>query len=276
MKIKICAVLLSILCSLSFMAGCASEIEEDVKIYCFSAGKADAFLISTDNSNVLIDCAESGFGDSIVNYLQSNNVNHLDYMIVTNFNKEHVGGAAKVINAIRVDNILQTRGESDITQYDKYIQATRDNNITPQTVKENYSFTLDEVEYTIIPPQKEVYDENDSENSSLIVSVKYKDCSFLFTSDIMDEAIKEFVDSNNEKYDFLKVPYHGDFQPAVEDLLVNINPKYALITSSADEKMDDALTSVLKQYGASVYFTKRAPVLLKCDGETIYMSYNPN
>ena len=258
------------------MAGCASEIEEDVKIYCFSAGKADAFLISTDNSNVLIDCAESGFGDTIVNYLQNNNIDHLDYMIVTNFNKEHVGGAAKVINGVNVVSIIQTHGESDIKQYDKYLQAAKEKNIIPQTVEEKYTFTLDEVEYTIIPPQKEFYDENNSENSSLIVSMKYKDCSFLFTSDVMEEGITDFVESNGESYDFLKVPYHGDFQPVVEELLINVKPKYALITSSADEKMDDGLASMLKQYGASVFFTKKAPVFLKCDGETIYMSYKPN
>ncbi|MBQ9617174.1 MAG: hypothetical protein IJR48_02320, partial [Oscillibacter sp.] len=54
----------------------------DLTVVCFQAGKADAFLLITPNSTVLIDCGEKGFGRTILAELEARGIEQLDCMII--------------------------------------------------------------------------------------------------------------------------------------------------------------------------------------------------
>lgn len=51
------------------LAGCSAGLTAKLTVFAFSAGAADAFLITTENSAVLIDCGERSFGKEIAAYL---------------------------------------------------------------------------------------------------------------------------------------------------------------------------------------------------------------
>ena len=62
-----------------------------LNLWCFQAGKADAFLLWNESGTVLIDTGESGFGKEILKKLQELGIQRLDYLIITHFDKDHVG-----------------------------------------------------------------------------------------------------------------------------------------------------------------------------------------
>ncbi len=157
----------------ALLAGCAAPASEPVpgpgvalEVYCFSAGKADAFLLTTAESAVLIDAGERGFGREILAYLEEKGVEKLDCLIVTHFDQDHVGGAAKVLNSIPVAQVLQSDHPKDSTEYEKYVKALGSAGLEAVTVTETLSFTLDGVRYTVDPPRQADYREDDSNNSS--------------------------------------------------------------------------------------------------------------
>ena len=250
-----------------------AEIAADFEVYCFSAGKADSFLLTTENSAVLIDAGESGFGKTILDYMEEKGISTLDYLIISHFDKDHVGGAAKVINKAGAGTVLQSNYLKDSSQCENYLEALQNAGIEAITVREVYTFTLDGAEYTVYPPAQEEYSSNPSNNSSLIVSVKYGERSFLFTGDAQNERIAEFVEENNSHYDFLKVPYHGHWQKNLELLLSDIDAKYAVITSSEEELEDEKTVDLLNKYGLETFLTRTAPVIVLCDGKNISVKY---
>ena len=70
----------------------ASAVSGKLKIYFFSAGKADAILLYGADFAVLIDTGLKGFGGEIVSYLKEQGIDTLDALILTHFDEDHVGG----------------------------------------------------------------------------------------------------------------------------------------------------------------------------------------
>ena len=121
----------------------------------------------------------------------------------------HVGGAAKVLKSFPVKQVLQSDYPKDSDEYSNYVDALEQASLTPTTVRETMTFSLDGVSYTVDPPKQETYSDQASNNSSLIISVEYGTRRFLFAGDAADARLQEFLAEDNGSYDFLKVPYHA-------------------------------------------------------------------
>ena len=258
------------------LTACASPKKEDaptpaaeLDVHFFDAGKADAILLTTANSAVLIDAGEKGFGKTILAYLEEQGVERLDALIVTHFDQDHVGGAAKVLNSIAVDAVLQSNHPKDSEAYEKYVKALTNANIEPLTVRETYTFTLDGVSYTVDPPRQATYDEDASNNSSLIVTVTNGGSRFLFMGDAQTERLAEFLDGGVAACDVLKLAHHGKDEPLLGALLDAAKPAYAVVTSSDEEPESAATVAALEAAGAEVLLTREGAVTLHSDGKRI-------
>ncbi len=238
------------------------------KIYIFDAGKADAIIISKNNKYIMIDTGEESLSDEILKYFEKNNIKKLDYLIITHFDKDHVGSASTIIDSIEIDNVLQSNYIKESIYYDNYINSLAKKDIEPITIKGNYEFYLDSVKFIVNGPS-EIYKKNESNNSSLIVSVENKKNKFLFMGDSENLRIRDFINSNNNKYDFIKVLYHGNYLKRLDDLLENTNSKYGVITCSNKEGCEDKTLDVLDKYNVKKYLTKDGDITILSDGKKI-------
>ena len=243
----------------------------DLEVLALAAGKADAFLLTTANSAVLIDAGEKGFGKTVLAVLEEKGIQRLDYMIITHFDQDHVGGAARILNHFAVDHVLQNDCPKDSEEYEKYVKALSSAALEAVTVQETYSFTLDGVSYAVDPPRKNKYNEDNSNNHSLIVSVRNGENDLLFMGDAQTERISEFLSWNDQSYEVLKVPHHGKADPLMADLIASVSPVYAIITSSDEEPEEESVLDALA--GAEVYLTRLGAVRLLCDGTDIRAEY---
>ena len=73
-----------------------------LNIECLDVGKADAFVLYTASSCVMIDCGEKNDGKDIVDFLDVKGINRIDYLILSHFDKDHIGGAKKLTNVTGV------------------------------------------------------------------------------------------------------------------------------------------------------------------------------
>lgn len=266
--ILIGSLLLIVICSIIFLIS-REDTTGKLKIYFFNAGKADSCIIYNDDFAVMIDTGEKELGEEIFTYLENNNITKLDYLIITHFDKDHVGSASTIINSIEVDNVIQSNYPKESKVYNKYLSALENKGIEAVTLREDLEFSFGDVYFTINPPLEEVYSNNESNNSSLIVSLKYKNNCFLFMGDAENLRIKEYLSTNNLSYDFLKVPYHGHYQTTLDELIEVIKPKYSVITSSLEEKEDDTTLDLLSNIGSKTYLTRNGSILITSDGDTI-------
>lgn len=88
--------------------------------------------------------------------------------------------------------------------------------------------------------------------------------------DSQNDRIKDYLkEHNNTEYDFIKIPYHGNYQKRLDDLLEWANPKYAVITCSSSEPDISETVELIKKLNIQYYLTKSGSITIQSDGENI-------
>ncbi len=246
----------------------SKETGFDFKIHFFDAGKADAIIFSKNGKYIMIDTGEESLSNQILDYFSKNNINKLDYLIITHFDKDHVGSASKILDNIEVDKVLESNYPKDSIYYNNYRTSLEEKNIEPIVINGDYEIEFDDI-YIIVNGPYNIYEKNESNNSSLIVSAIYKDNKFLFMGDAENKRIEDFNSDNDDEYDFLKVPYHGNYLKKLDNLIKDRNIKYAVITSS-NKKLEDSRTiDTLNKYGIKYYLTRNGSINILSNGKSI-------
>jgi len=263
-------------------SGAASDAGEDgsaddvhLNVYFFNAGKADAIALTTENHTVIIDAGEKGFGSTVLDYLSAEQREAVDYLVITHFDKDHVGGAAKIINSVPVSNVLQSNSVKESDEYEKYTEALESSGISPVTVRDSLTFELDGVVFTVDPPAQEEYENDPSNNSSLILTVECGARRLLFTGDAENDRMAEYISKGLAvDCDLMKVPHHGRWDKNLSELVLMTAPEYAVITSSDSEPEDEKTVALLEECGVETFYTRIAPVIVTCDGENLSIQYD--
>lgn len=247
---------------LAFMfVSCAGPVTlpaDDVLTVTFiDVSKGDCILLQKAETAILIDAGYDATASTVLYYLQSHGIEHLDYMIITHYDKDHVGGAAYLVNNLSVGKVLLPDYEPENKYYDKLVDALETKNVPSQIIDSNLSITLSEVEYTVFAstvqytPGSDGKEGNDND-CSLVISALYLDSSFLFTGDIEKAGIKAFLKTGPAQYDVVKMPHHGSFVKNTEDLLNALQPSVAVITDSNGEPAESDLLDMLSTLGTKV------------------------
>lgn len=171
-----------IICSLvlitAVLGGCsrteklsAPAATENFGFSVLKVGQADAIIMQTANNCVIIDCGEKGDGKKILEYLEENKITSVSKLFITHFDKDHVGGAAKVISNVNVEEIVTPCYKGTSSEYENFLSAAESKGLTPFQIDENRSFILDDVLFEVFPPQKKTYKEGDNDFSLFISGV---------------------------------------------------------------------------------------------------------
>lgn len=246
---------------------------EGLEVTLFDAGKADAILLTTPSSAVLIDCGGKEFGPTLVNELSSRGIGQLDALIVTHFDKDHVGGAAKLLGSVEVARVLQSGIPGRGSAYEKYLRVLEKASLTPEPVREMLSFTLGGVIYTVEPPQRESYDRDESNNASLIVTAEHGANRLVFMGDAETARIAEYLAASPAPCGFLKIPHHGQEEKLLGSLIAALQPKYAAITCSGREPEASSTAELLAASGVSTFLTRLGAVRVRSDGVELQVEY---
>ena len=267
-KMTIIILLIIILILVITLTNKSKQNQEDLTIYFFNAGKADAILITKNDTTIMIDTGEEELSSTILSYLNNNNITKIDYLILTHFDKDHIGSASTIINNIEIREVLQSNFPKESEYYTAYLNALEEMNLTPTTVSGNYEISLNDVMMTVNGPDT-IYDKNESNNSSLIVSLTYKNTSYLFMGDAENQRIKDYLSQNTNTYDLIKIPYHGNYLKRLEELLSSTKPTYGIITASKEAGAEQETLDLLEELKINYYITRDGPIIITSDGETI-------
>ncbi len=270
MKKILCALMM---CMMICLCGCAKADSETMEITVLQADKADAILIETQKGCVLIDTGLEENKDDLLSLLDEKGITSLYAMIITHFDKDHVGGADWVLNSLEVSHVYtsyQTKESDDITSYE---EALKQAGLKEVEINGTQSFSLGDAHFEINGASGS-YEKNESNNSSLIVKVTFGSRTYLFMGDAQNERIEEYLANNDADADFLKVPYHGHYMKSLAALIEAVSPESAVITNgiSEPEAKEIAKTvSLFAENGTDVYQTVNGTVTVVCtqDGFTL-------
>ena len=247
-------------------------MNHDLNIYCLKVGKADAFVLTSDGGTVLIDTGLITEGSKIMSFLESQHIQKLDWLVITHFHRDHVGSAAMVLKKIQVDHVLQTPFSHINLEYFMYRMVLKHQGIESIAPDETMDFQVGDVSYTVLPP-KGNYEDDECNNSTLILTVTHGKNRFLFPGDAVSERIAEYLETHPDRCDFLKVPHHGKKEKELDRLLKTVQPEYAIITSSTLMPEKKSTRKALEDAGVEVFLTRKDPVVLTSDGEHLRVRY---
>ena len=204
--------------------------------------KADAMILRTENSTVVIDCGEKGDGKKIVNMLNEAEIDTVDCLIITHYDQDHVGGAAKVIKELDVKRVLAPDYVRENDEMKKYNKALNNKSIVPELLTSDVKFSFDGVDYMVCAPKKSDYGFDNDNDFSLVTKAVHGENTFLFTGDAMEQRLSEIMDIG--ECTLLKVPYHGRKLDNLEEFLNAVKPKSAVISTSKSELSSKTLALI--------------------------------
>lgn len=236
-------------------------------------GKADAIVLEDKGLTMVIDTGEEDDGQKLVDFLKKRNILQVDILIITHYDRDHVGGADTLLSQIPAVRVLIPDYPGSNTEYRDFMEAVKRNAITPEPVNERVSFSFGDALVTVDPPSSYDIQEGMTEydnNFSLVTTVAHGTNRLLFAGDIEKERIYELLSRGQlQECSFIKLPHHGIYQTALEDLLAALKPKYSVICSSDKHPAEVMTLELLKKCGADVLETRHGNITLISDGRAL-------
>lgn len=254
--------------------------EGNLEVHFIDVGQGDATLIRQGEHAMLIDAGDNSKGTAVQAYLQSQNIQSLDYVIGTHPDSDHIGGLDVVLYKFEWDTVMMPDLEKDTRTYEDVKKVIQDKNQRITVPKPGDTYTLGEAEFTIVCPQKADYGDN-SNDYSIGLRLTYGENHFLFTGDAEEASEQDMLVSGMDlSADIFKVAHHGSDTANTEEFLKTVNPKYVVISCGEGNSYGHpraAVLNELRQMGAEVYRTdEQGTIVAYSDGKNITWNCSPS
>lgn len=237
------------------------SFNKNLKVYFIDVGQGDSCLIITpQNKKILIDGGEGNSekydkGKNVVfPYLLDRRINKIDYLVISHFDNDHVGGLIYIIENLKVDKILLGIQTEENYQLNKVLELSKEKNIEIVILNSVDRIDIEKDVYIDIlwPDKEKIINENKLNNNSLVFKFIYKNFSILFTGDIESIAEKEILEKYKTNFEILKsnvlkVAHHGSKTSSNLEFLEKVKPQIALIGVGKDNNFGHPNINVLER-----------------------------
>ncbi len=179
----------------------------------------------------------------IVPYLRGEGLRELDALVVTHDDEDHTGGAQSII-AARNPKWVLTSVDSERDIFEGAIEILR--------CDTRDSWNWDGVEFAVIHPEKDQYDEETRKTNNLGCTIKITapGGTILMTADIERKSETEILARNPDglKADVLVVPHHGSKTSSSDEFLDAVAPKIALLPVGYRNRFRHPNPDVMERY----------------------------
>ncbi len=242
-------------------------------VHFIDVGQGDCTLIKTDMGNMLIDAGENGQENTVIGYLDKHGITELEYFVATHPHSDHIGGAAEVMEHVKVKNVIMPKLSAINTPttqtYENMLKTIKQSGAKVIAAAPGKNYSFGDVAFTVLAPFSQ--DEN-LNNMSVSLRLSYNDYNFMFTGDAEKEVEKQILNSGADiSADVYKLAHHGSSTSNTLKFLKAISPEYAVISCSSDNKYGhphDEIIESLDQLGIDYYSTYKSGNIIFSVDET--------
>ena len=242
----------------------------------FDVDKGDAMLITfPDGARVMIDAGSNKAGKMLEKWMKAEGIDRLDALVITHFDKDHVGGADKVLKACSVARVVIPGYEKDSKQHAQFLKALNGSPDTETVVldpREETVISSGGADLRISAAHLTDYGRDEENDFSLAGRLTFGETRFLFTGDAEDARQRELLSEGDVACDVLKVPYHGRAVAVSAEFLSACQPEIAWIPDGPEDKADPGLVQYLEEkLSAAVYRSAdEGDLVVFSDGKTVW------
>ena len=218
-----------------------NQFPRDLEIHFLDVGQGDCtFIVTPMHKTILIDGGGSTSNsydvgkDTLIPYILDKGYRKIDYLFISHFDQDHIGGILSVLEELKVGKIYITKQGERSENYEKFLEIVKQKKITVQLVKAGDKIVMDTITFHILWPIEKQIEENILNNNAMVMKLQYKDFSMLFTGDIEEIAERKILDTYKNQLDILKatvlkVAHHGSKSSSIEAFLKVTGSKLAVI-----------------------------------------------
>lgn len=233
----------------------------------------DCQIIETKNNVIMIDIGATGTQTELINYLINNNITKINYLILSHYHNDHIGGSVESVKTLLNNPNIDTSNITFILPH-HYLDWTRmiDPNGELADIKkdqtdienlvigdynyiypvENYNLQVDDIDLQFNNLESGYFDDyylektdcynNEKDftnynNFSMTTLLTHHDNKFLFPGDV-EQLAQSKIYRNFENIDVYKVEHHSLNITTNQDYLNRITPKYSIIQNYRTDAQD--------------------------------------
>ncbi|OPX85767.1 ComEC/Rec2 family competence protein [Pelotomaculum sp. PtaB.Bin117] len=283
-----------LLLAVLFLAGCSNPIiqkvntknkpaspavsgtqTENLKVHFLDVGQGDSILVQfPDGKNMLVDAGANESAPTIINYLNSNGIKRLDYLVGTHPHEDHIGSLDAVINHFEIGEVLMPKATTNTKTFRDVLAAIKNKRLRATTAKAGVSVISDgNLSVDILGPCGDTYESLN--NYSAVIKIKYGDVAFLLTGDAEALSEQEILAAGADvRAQVLKVGHHGSESSTSAEFLKAVNSEYAVISVGAGNDYHHPHQVILNKLRKAVIKVLRTDqigtIVFSTDGRNIY------
>jgi competence protein ComEC len=238
----------------------------------FDVGQGDAIFIETPKrQQILIDGGPDSkilekLGKEMPFYDRT-----VDLVILTHPEKDHLIGLLEVLKKYKVENILWTGVLRDTAEFKEWQRLIKEEGTKIYIVPSVQRITMaKDIFMNFLYPVENLAGKEyqNSNDTSIVTKLIFKEKNFLFTGDITKEVEKELIIRENScsnpcelvttDSDVLKIAHHGSKTSSSEDFLKVVSPEIAVISVGKNNSYGHPHQEVLERlfkYGIKILRT---------------------
>ena len=243
-----------------------------LNIFYLNVGQADSTLIVMGDDVMLIDAGNKSDGINIVNFLKSQKINEIDYLIETHSDDDHSGGIEEIVHNLNVAQIYMPKSAINKSKIKDEVSINIFSDL-------EQIYNLSTATWKVLSvDNSENVSENKDNDTSVVIQLNYENNKFLFMGDATSTVEKQLLNNHKlENVDVLKVGHHGSNSSSSQNFLDVILPKYSIISVNNSEYSKHPSKETLdrlKSINSEIYRTdEKGTVWITSNGNEIELTF---
>ena len=249
-----------------------------LKIHYIDVGQGDSILIQQGSSNMLIDTGTNASTSSLIAYLKSQNINKINYLVLTHPHEDHIGGADAVIKEFDIGTVYMPKVTNTTKTFKDVVKAMNSKGLKVTPPNPGDEFKLGDANCSILSPINT--NPKNLNTYSIVLKLAFGNNKFLFTGDAQASNEKDMIDKGYDlSADVLKVGHHGSNTSTSQAFLDKVKPKYAVISVGKGNDYGHPKAVIMKRLksnGVNVFRTdENGTIICTSDGKNLSFNCNP-
>ncbi len=235
-------------------------------------GQGDSsFITFPDGTCMLIDAGVESNALAILSVIVKLGYDRIDYVVITHPHTDHIGGMKRILETFEIGKIYMPNVTSNTDMFYQMLDAIEKKDlIISEAIAGRIIKETDDIKVQIVAPI--AVDEENLNNSSAVVHIRYGSKAFLFMGDA--EFEEEDRITADIKCDVVKVGHHGSYGSSGNYLVSKADADIAVISCGVDNDYGHPHQAAINRWikgGVSKFYRTdlQGTITISTDGKSI-------